>query len=307
MRKRIPIGAPGYVGASMVAEALNLSSFRDANEYSAWLKFTGNAPEPDDYKKMLFLAGHYAEGGLIAPLAEEAYGVKLRKEPYAYVCKEHPWLICHPDREATDKEGNEFPVEIKLVSSFSNKKWGNEDTDEVPYQYLVQCYTYFHCNVPNSDYMWLIAFCDGQLKRYIIRRNEKLENQIFDRLIDIVENRWMKGIAPAPVTASQASAKWSGESAEESVVSDSGIEDAINRLRAIKDEKASLSDEEDRLKAKVIDFMAGNKWLLSENGERLATYYRTERSTFDSKSFRKDHPELADAYTRKSESMTLKI
>ena len=301
MRKRIPIGAPGYVGGSMTAEALGFSTF--GTPYTAWQRFMGTAPEPDEKQKRIYAAGHRGEQ-MVADLIEDFYSVKLKKEQYAYVDPEHPWLICHPDRIALTEAGP-VPVEIKMASSFSAKKWGAEDTDEIPYQYLVQCYQYFRTDVPNSGYMWQFTFADNQLRRYVIRRNKELEDRLFGRLIDLVENRWMKGEVPEPVTAEEAMKIWHGET-DDKIVASSEIRDKALRLKAIAKAEDDLATEADALKRDIVTFMQGHKYLESD-GERLATYYMTRRRKFDSKACKAEDPELYEKYTIETESMTLRM
>ena len=300
MRARIPIGSAGFVGASLTAEALGLSTF--GTPYDAWLKFMGKAPEPDNETKERFEMGHQLED-FIAKQIERVYGVKTRRCNDAYVHPEHPWLICHIDRMAIDKDGNKFPIEIKSASSFSARKWGSEDTDEIPYSYRVQCAQYFICGVPNSGYMWQITFADNKLTRYIIKRDEELEDLILSRIVDLVENHWLKGEVPAPSSFREASAIWSGNT-KGAIEADETIVEAVNELRAIGKEKKTLTDREDVLKAQIVEYMQDKEKLMF-CGEKLMTYTRIEQSRFDSKAFRKDHPELADAYTVKSSYMKL--
>ena len=300
MRARIPIGSAGFVGASLTAEALGLSTF--GTPYDAWLKFMGKAPEPDEETKERFEMGHQLED-FIAKQIERVYGVKTRRCNDAYVHPEHPWLICHIDRMAIDKDGNKFPIEIKSASSFSARKWGSEGTDEIPYSYRVQCEQYFICGVPNSGYMWQITFADNKLTRYIIKRDEELESLILARIVDLVENHWLRGEVPAPSSYREASQIWEGDTAG-AIEADAATLSAVKELDEIAESKRSLLEREDHLKAQIVEYMQGKEKLMYM-GEKLMTYKRIEQSRFDTKSFRKDHPELADAYTVKSGYMKL--
>ena len=300
MRAKIEIGAPGYVGGSLGAAVIGYSGFM--TEYEAYETFMGRAPEPDEATQKRFEMGHQLED-FIAKQIEREYGVKCRKCNYAYIDPDHPWLICHPDRIATDKDGNVFPIEIKSASYFSSKKWGAEDSDEIPYSYLIQCYFYFHCKVPNSGYMWQITFSDNTLKRNIIKYDPEIEEAIFSRIIDTVENRWLKGLPPAPSSYSEATKMYSAPT-EGAIEADAEILLTVKKLKDAQQKMKVLSEEEDRLKADIVEYMQ-DKEKLTYQGEKLMTYKRIEQSRFDSKSFRKDHPELADAYTTKSSYMKL--
>ena len=301
MRKRIPIGAPGYVGGSMAAEALGFSTF--GTPYTAWQRFMGIAPAPDEEKRRIFKIGHRGEE-MVADLIEDLYGVKLHRCPYAYVDEEHPWLICHPDRIAEAADGP-VPVEIKMASSFSARKWGDEDTDEIPYQYLIQCYQYFRTDVPSSGYMWQFTFADNQLRRYIIRRNRELEDRIYERLIDLVENHWMRGEVPEPSTAAEAMSIWHGDTDGDVVATDEVAAKAW-RLREIRDEEAALREEADGLRKDIIAFMEGHRALIS-GGERVATYSMSRGRRLDTRALREEAPDIYDRFAIETESMSLRI
>ena len=301
MKARIEIGAPGFIGGSLGAKVLNCSRF--GTPYDAWLAFMGKAPEPDEATKERFEMGHQLED-FIAKQIERLYGVKTRRCSYAYFDPEHPWLICHPDRIATDKNGNTFPIEIKSASSFSARNWGVEDTDEIPYDYLIQCYFYFHVGVPNPGWMWQVTFADNQIRRYIIKRDEAIEGAIFTPLIDIVENRWMNGYPPEPSNYDEATQIWHMPTAG-AIEADGEIYEAVRRLYELRDEKKSIEEEEDRIKTRIVDFMQDREMLM-HNGEELMTYKKITSQRFDSKSFRKDHPQLADAYTTTTSYMQLR-
>lgn len=301
MKAKIEIGAPGYIGGSLIGKVLGLSTF--GTPYDAWLTFMGKAPEPDEAMKARFEMGHQLED-FIAKQVERIYGVKLRKCNFAYIDPEHPWLICHPDRIATDKDGNTFPVEIKSASSFSAKKWGNEDTDEIPYDYLAQCYDYFHCGIPNPGWMWQITFADNQIRRYIIHRNEELEESMFSKLIDIVENRWMNGYPPEPSSFKEAKAIWSNPTS--SAIEASGeLYKKVQRLDEIKLVEKNLEAEADLIKKDIIEFMQ-DKELLMYQGQKIAMYKQISKESFDAKSFQKDHPELYKAYLKPASYMMLR-
>lgn len=301
MRARIPIGEPGYIGGSLGAKVLGLSNF--GTPYDAWLAFMGKAPEPDEKTKERFEMGHQLEG-FIAKQIERLYGVKTRSCKDAYVDPEHPWLICHPDRLAKDENGETFPIEIKSASSFSSRKWGDEDTDEIPYDYFIQCYFYFKTKVPNPGYMWQVTFADNQIKRYIVKYDKAIEDAIFTPLIDIVENRWLNGFPPEASDYTEATRIWN-QPTSGAIEADSSLMETVRRLDEIKAEKKALETEEDGLKKTIVEFMQDKETLMYQ-GQKLMTYKKVEQSRFDSESFRKDHPQLADAYTTKTSFMQLR-
>ena len=301
IRAEIPAGAPGYVGGSLGAAAIGYSTF--TTELEAYERFMGRAPEPTEEERKRFEFGHKAED-FVARLIQDEYGVRVQRTRYAYIDPDHPWLICHPDRIARMPDGTVFPIEIKTASYFSSRKWGAEESDEMPYQYLIQCYFYFHCNIPNPGWMWQVTFADNQLRRYVVRRDPEIERAIFSRIVDVVENRWMAGIAPAAADYGEATRIWApaeGTARE----ADEATAEAVGRLRAVQADLRRLRAEEDALKTAVVEYMQGNE-TLTYRGERLATYRETAQRRFDSRRFQEDYPELAAEYMTTTSYRTLR-
>ena len=152
--------------------------------------------------------------------------------------------------------------------------------------------------------MWQVTFADNQIRRYIIKRDEAIEGAIFTPLIDIVENRWMNGYPPEPSNYDEATQIWHMPTAG-AIEADGEIYEAVRRLYELRDEKKSIEEEEDRIKTRIVDFMQDREMLM-HNGEKLMTYKKITSQRFDSKSFRKDHPQLADAYTTTTSYMQLR-
>jgi len=71
----------------------------------------------------------------------------------------------------------------------------------------------------------------------------------------------------------------------------------VEQLKHIKSELKSYQELEDQLKARICEVI-GEHSALSVNGTVVATWKAQARSSFDSKSFKADHPELADKYQR---------
>ena len=72
-----------------------------------------------------------------------------------------------------------------------------------------------------------------------------------------------------------------------------------------------LKEQEEEIKQAIIEQMELNEVIKLDTDELTITYIApTERETFDSKSFRKDHPQLFDAYiqmTHVKSSVRIKV
>lgn len=80
------------------------------------------------------------------------------------------------------------------------------------------------------------------------------------------------------------------------------LEDSISaRLVAFEKKAKQIKEQQDRLKQMILEAMEEHGILKIENEDLVLTYIATtDRETFDSKGFRKDHPDLFDEYVKMS-------
>ncbi|MFL9933593.1 YqaJ viral recombinase family protein [Paraburkholderia sp. RL18-103-BIB-C] len=163
------------IGGSDAAAACGLHPI--VSPYELWLDKTASAVlEREDTERMQM--GRALEDAIAAVYAER-FGVKLRRHNAIRRHPKYDWMLANPDRLI---EGAKTGVEIKnvdaLVYRFS-QQWGEENTDEVPEPYLLQCQHY--CAVFGFDEWHLGALIGGNtLKRYIVRRDVELEQMLIE-------------------------------------------------------------------------------------------------------------------------------
>lgn len=292
----------GIIGASDVGALLGLSTYR--TPYDVWLSWKGMAPEPDAETQERFDMGHELED-FIARQTERIYGVRLRRDSSAHFRKDAPWLICHPDRMATLPDGRKLAVEIKSSSVYTNARWGEPESDEVPYDYLCQCFMYWHTGVTDEEEMWLIRFSDNRLSRYVIRRDDALIKRIADEASSVVDG-WMRGEEPLPSTFAQAAALFPDADAEESVIADFSAIAECEKYRTLKQQKKDIEMAIDESKAAILCYMGGAGGLVDGSGKRLVSYKKQTRSSIDEKLLREKYPEIAEEVTKTRAFMVLR-
>ena len=300
MRKEIPIGNhPGIITASQLGEMLGFGQWATSSPYNVWLDYMGKEkPAPTEDQIRRFEMGHRIERFVADHLAED-YGVDSVTEPKkAFVSREYPWFGCHPDR-IVRKDGETIPVEIKASSVRNASKWGEDDTDEVPYEYLLQCFGYFAAGVPNKGYMWLVRFTDNAQHRYIIKKpKDSLIRGIMGEAKSIIA-KWDCGEVPHPSTYSEAVRLWPDpEGIKEA---DTGLAEKVAMFRMRQGRLREIEQELDRLKAEIIDGMQGADTLML-NGAKLCTYRKTERTSLDTKALMEEMPEVYERFARKTET-----
>lgn len=292
----------GTLGCSDIGAIYDASTYKSARDIA--LAYKGEAPEPTLEQAIAFEMGHDLEP-MIAELIKKHYGMKLREARYRYLCLKEPRLGCHPDRLVI---GNSTEaVEIKSSSAFDNARWGEPDSDMVPYDYLLQCYGYFIC-IPKVETVYLFRFSNNRLTRYIIRRPaESVLNGIVEHLtewMDKVESGWM----PEPRTFKEAIKAWAPQD---------GTGEANNSLLQIVAEYNSYSDEikqieekQELLKLSIVKYLEEHKLAGlydASTNKNVCMYSEISRSSIDSKLLKEKYPEIAEECTRVAKFNQLKI
>lgn len=292
----------GIVGGSSIGAILGLSTYK--SEYDAWEDFTGvEKPPVDEKTQEIFDMGHELEG-FIARQVERIYDVKVKSSNYAYVHPEHEWLICHPDRIIVGKvDGKTVGVEIKSSSVYDNDRWGEPDTSEVPMDYLCQCHDYMMCGI--CDVVWLVRFSNNRLTRYIVERDEDIENTILSKLAKWV-NDVNNGYVPAITDYKVACQKYKGLT-DGVLEATPEIADTVAELRAQQKINKDSETKIDALKAKIVSFMGDSKKkALMYNGTKLGSWFQTTKTNLDTKALKEAEPDLYAQYEKSSSYMQFK-
>lgn len=297
----VPAGAKGFLGCSSFAAALGMSIFQDNTALSAYYRYKGEAPQISQELQEIYDLGHVWEGYVAQEITRQ-YGYKLRKCNMAYVHPTNDHIICHPDRLMVGKvDGKRIGVEIKTSRSYMNKHWGEADTDDIPRDYLLQCYGYMMCGV--CDEVHLFRLTDFKLTRYVVRFNEPyirdLENMLF-----LVVDAFEKGKMPEPETRREIEARWSNP--EGTLVADSRLIAFSDAYDAAKAKEKEASEEAEKFRNLIIKAMDGKSALVTENGKKLHTYTHYDQTKLDSKRFKAEHPDQYAEYSVTKEVFSFK-
>ena len=275
---------------------LGLSKYQ--SKHDVWLSWKGEERKVTEKQQEIFDMGHALED-FIAKQAEKKYGVKVKKTSLTYVHPQYEWLICHPDRLVVGKvDSKRVGMEIKSSSSYDDR-WGQEDSSEVPMDYLCQCHDYIMCGV--CDEVWLIRFSNNRLTRYIITKDEEIEDMILSQAAEEIR-KWEDGEEPKIEDYEEARSYYS-DSTEGDIEATDEILKIAEEIKSLKEQKKTMEDRIDELKAQIIVFMKDKKRLVDHFNNKLFSYTRIEQTNFDTKAFQKDYPKLYEEYTNKSSYM----
>lgn len=127
-------------------------------------------------------------GRLFEPVILEIYKrqtkFQVAQPQQMFHLAENPGIVATPDGYVTAGDDH-FIVEAKCSTIRNAEKWGQEGSDEVPEEYIVQ--THQQMLVTETDRCDVAVLIDGVVKRYTVRRNERLMSYLVEGLGELLE------------------------------------------------------------------------------------------------------------------------
>ena len=284
-----------YIGGSDAAAVVGMNSF--VSPYALWAEKTGKVPGFEG--NLATEVGTYLEDFVAKKFAQET-GKKVRNCNLSWFNDQYPWAIANIDREIV---GEDAGLEIKTTSELNTKKFKN---GEYPANYYVQIVHYL---AVTGKQRWYLAVLIGnrEFKWFTIERDEEEIKALMEAEREFKELVDTK--TPPPVDGSYSTADTLNTLYPQSYDTAIGIDsferelDNYFRLKAQQKELSETIDGiENRIKAHLGECERGE-------GEKYKVSWKTQsRTTFDSKRFIADHPELdVSAYYKKSNSRPFKV
>lgn len=195
-------------------------------------------------------------------------------------------------------------LECKTANGFMAKQWGEAGTDSVPDSYLIQCQWYL--GITGASVCDLAVLIGGQdFRIYTINRDDELIDDLLNQgaaFWELVQNK----IEPDPVNYPEAVKKWANSDPSLSIQADDLLVDDLEQIQSIKAQMKELEAQEDGLKARVL-YALKDAETLTYQGVKVATCKTQTRTSFDAKTFEKEHPELYAQYKKTSTTRVLRI
>lgn len=180
-----------WVGASDIAAILGVSPYANAADVY-WAKV--NALKGID--NAATVRGRFVEPAIL-DWFESQVGQPIARD-VRVDCKTLPILVAQLDGQLPDGS----PVEAK--SAGSDDEWGEELTDEIPSQYIIQAHGQMICT--ETDVCHVPALVGGfkslEFRRYRVNRDEALVKHILAGVESFWANHVEKRVPPADVIAS---------------------------------------------------------------------------------------------------------
>tara|TARA_R100001443_G_scaffold74300_1_gene82076 strand:- start:517 stop:1467 length:951 start_codon:yes stop_codon:yes gene_type:complete len=283
------------LGGSDIAAVLGLSKW--SSPMDVWAAKRGLSEEIPETNAMR--RGRLLESA-IATWYQEETGYEVVDGEEMPIVGPKPFMLASPDRYVSAGKSR-FGLEIKTARSVDG--WGEDLGSGVPVYYATQAAWYMACtNIDRWDFAVLFLVND-EFRRYTLVRNKKTEKKLVNKCGDW----WQKHVVggePPPIDGSPAADKFLqdkfGDPGQEYRTADPVEEELIFDLHDLQTEIKSMKEREALLKNQIKERIADNAGLNGVFGT-VSWKMNKGRSSLDSKSLRKEHPEIAKQFTKTSE------
>lgn len=286
------------IGGSNIPNILGVGYETPLQEYE---KLINPENRPDLSENPQVRAGIYLEP-VIRRMATDVFGMKIRECKITKTHASHRFFRANIDGKI---EGRDEGVEIKNRGHFQGNKYGEQGTDAVLDSELVQCLWYL---MMTGWKRWhLVVLIGGfDLRRFVVERDEELIEHITERAVNFWEQHVVPRVPPPPSTLDDAARLWPQDDGTE-IVATPEVGELIDQLKdmkkLIKDSTSLATSIELALK----EYMGSATSVVTPDGKRLATWKSQSSSRIDTKALRAELPDIAEQFTRSSESRVLRL
>jgi len=288
----------GSLGGSDAAAAVNLSRYK--TPFQLWQEKLGLVEVPDltDNESVRF-------GKLLEDVVAEEFsrrrGLNLRRDNRTLVHPTLPFLTAHIDRRVVgEREG----LECKTANLRMAREWGEQDTDQVPEEYLAQS---AHYMAVTGFVAWHVAvlIAGNDYRMYRIERDEEL----IERLVNAERKFWQfveDKIPPPPATLDDAFAIWPHDTGGY-VLATTEILTEAEKLQKLKKQQKLVEALIAETQLKIEVFMQTKTTLMATPTDKIATWATQQTRRVDVAMLREKHPDIAAACERVSETRVFRL
>lgn len=309
-----------WLGGSDAAAVMGLSPW--ATPVELWMQKTGRAPvappSPDQARR--FARGHKLEPFIremvIEKLQDAGVSVDLLACNARFHDPEHHWMSCEIDFELLltgevligdrsfhlDRE--HVTADAKSVSGFARKKWGAENTEDVPIEYAAQ---FMYGLMLTGRRLCLVAALSSfdDVDIYWVVRDDETIAAMRPKLVSFWIDHVLADVPPDPLVYSDIKALFPLDNGDP-IDADDATMAALARLRDVKRQVKNLKEIETELEFQLVNFIRPHALLLHK-GRQVASWKAQQTVSIDDSAFRIKHPAIAAEFTRTSTTRVLRL
>jgi putative phage-type endonuclease len=287
-----------YIGGSDAAPILGISPWRTPLDvYLDKIKPRTNTIENVDRMRAMN-RGKRMEPYVLDLLSEES-GMKVALRNQRYRDPEFDFIAAEIDAETADG----INVEIKTVSPFKAKEWGEQQSDEIPLHYAAQA---MHGMMVTGREVCVFGVLIGGDDFRIYRIDRDIETIAAMRAKEIAFWKRIQDRRPPDPVNTEDVLRLFGKDDGNSVEAPEEIASALGKLRDFKRQSDEFLVEARRLEEQIKIFM-GSSSGLTYFGKTLCTWKAQKSNRFDVTTFREAHPEMAAQFQKTIESRVFRL
>jgi putative phage-type endonuclease len=291
------------IGGSDVAAILGVSRYKTAGEI--WLEKTNSEKVVPVENEFIYWGNRLEK--VIAEEYQKRSGFTLKEPSETFKDKVYPFLIANPDRLIVGKsERGRGILECKTCSAYKNSEWGEEGSDQMPTEYLLQIAHYRY--VLDVDFVDLAVLIGGnRYQCYTYVKNEKLENKMREKLCNFWKEHVVKNIPPEPANRRDAESLFRTGNDEKIIEADNELEDTLKKIANLKNSESEIEEEIKKLQDNVCAAMKDASAVINRDGEKICTWRSICSKRFDTTLFKQKEPNLYSNFLKESSSRIFKI
>ena len=297
-----PLERQKYLGSGDAAAILGISPWR--TPLDVYLdKVEPRVEQLTPERARVLRRGQRMEPYVIDVLSEET-GLEIVARGNRYLDPEHPFIASEIDAEACARGSSEIVnVEIKTVSPFKAREWGEEQTDEIPLHYTAQV---MHALMVTGRERCVMGVLIGgdDFRLYHVQRDDEAIMMIREREVSFWQ-QVQRREAPPPTTVADI-ARLYGKSIGLAREADDATAEAFERLVEVRKALKPLEAEKDELESRIKLFLAEAD-ALAIKGRPVLTWKSQDARRFDQSAFKAAHPELFEQFVKVQSSRVLRI
>lgn len=208
---------------------------------------------------------------VIRELGRDRYGWALKPHPGIILDREREWCASSPDDLLADEEAG---IDYKSVDPRGGAAYGDEETDQVPFDVFVQC-THYMAALDRPRWYVVAYFGGNDLRRYFLERDLDVEAA----WLEACERFWVDHVMPKrppPPDASSSYLEWLMERRSptgDSLEASSTAEEWARRLMRARVVMAEAEKAESEARNQLAAIL-GNAQRLTGDGWTFATQSR---------------------------------
>ncbi len=314
------------IGGSDAAAILCMSPY--STPLSVYLEKTSfEIDELSAQKQAVFDRGRILEP-FLKSMFERNYSIQTINKGQA-VHQKYDFIRGHVDGVV---ESENAIVEFKTADNNINNKnfWGEELTDQIPTQYLMQIHHYLlvmdsyeKAYVPvlyTSHFnLQVLANCvkrygidlnilddiDISLKLFVVQRNAKIEKLMINKYLEFWQEHVIPRIPPKWTTYDDLLTLFPC-SREYSIVADEEMLKIVNDLKQKTLEISTLEKAVEADKTLICNKLKDATELVDQNGKKLVSWSSNTRKQFDTSRFKEQYQELATQFYKTISTRTFR-